>query len=346
MKEMSPKVPFETVTSSLLDMDHQFPPIYLHRFSDLTPNELWALKSVWADVPIPRRRTLMESLEEAIEADTLLDFHDLGIFTLEDSDPQVRSMAIRLLWEDEDKNLADLFTHLLEHDEDTLVRSTAASALGFFVYQGEVDEIPEDLLHEVEDALLRAATGRDDELIRRRALESLGYSSREEVPALIEAAFHNSNPEWISSALFAMGRSADGRWADDVIDSLDHPVDEVRIEAVRAAGELQLGEAREALLKMLDEEEDDDIRLAAIWSLSQVGGEGVRSRLEELLEETDDDEEADLIEDALENLSFTEDVPLFDLFDYNADEVDYIDEEGNPIDKPADSSSRARKKKG
>ncbi len=341
----TPKVPFQVVTDALLDMDHPFPPMYLHRFSDIPPYELKALKKVWLDVPIPRRQTLMEALEEAIETDTLLDYHDLGWFAMEDPDPQVRSLAIRLLWEDEDKNLARQFMQMLAHDEDTQVRSTAANALGFFVYQGEVEEIPEELLHAVEDELLQAATGKDDPLVRRRALESLGFSSRPEVAPLIQAAYHTGDQDWVSSALFAMGRSADKAWDQAVLDMLDHPVADVRVEAVRAAGELQMDTAREPLLEMTASEEDDDVRFAAVWALSQIGGEGVRSRLEEMLEDSEDDEEADLLEDALENLSFTEDVPLFDLFDYDEDEVGYIDDEGNFIDKPADSS-KTKKKKG
>jgi HEAT repeat protein len=76
--------------------------------------------------------------------------------------------------------------------------------------------------------------------------------------------------------------------------------------------------------------DDDDIRWAAIWSLSQIGGEGVRERLEELYDLTDDDEEADFIDSALENLDFTEDIPLFDLLeveDEDEDEEEFEDKD-------------------
>jgi HEAT repeat protein len=62
------------------------------------------------------------------------------------------------------------------------------------------------------------------------------------------------------------------------------------------------------LLLELLEDPDLDVRLAAIWALSQVGGKGVRKALENLLETRDDDEEADQIEKALENLDFTEEM--------------------------------------
>jgi len=80
----------------------------------------------------------------------------------------------------------------------------------------------------------------------------------------------------------------------------------VRAEAAGAAGELEINEAVPRLLEMLDED-DEDIRAAAIWSLSQIGGEGVRESLEDMLDEIEDDDEAELIENALENLTLTED---------------------------------------
>ena len=51
---------------------------------------------------------------------------------------------------------------------------------------------------------------------------------------------------------------------------------------------------------------DEDIRMASIWSLSLIGGEGVRRALEGLLKTTPDEAEVEFIEFALENLAFAE----------------------------------------
>jgi HEAT repeat protein len=93
---------------------------------------------------------------------------------------------------------------------------------------------------------------------------------------------------------------------------------------------LELSSARAALLDLLDDEEDLGLRRALIWALSKIGGEGVRNKLDELLEIEEDDEEADFIEEAMENLSFTEDVQ-FTLLDLDPDEDfpdDDLQEEG------------------
>jgi HEAT repeat protein len=96
----------------------------------------------------------------------------------------------------------------------------------------------------------------------------------------------------------------------------------VRLVAVQAAGELELKAARRVLLDMLEDETDDDVFQAIIWSLSQIGGEDVRTYLETLLAETEDDDAIEYIEDALANLSFTEDMEQFDLLAVDPDELD------------------------
>jgi HEAT repeat protein len=165
--------------------------------------------------------------------------------------------------------------------------------------------------------------------VRRVALESLGYSSRPEVTTLIESAFHREDPAWQASALTAMGRSADERWDEEVIHSLVHVNDNVRKAAVQAAGELSLQLARPILLKMLGEEEDEGILNAAIWSLSQIGGEDVRTFLENLLDAIEeDDEQIAFLDEALDNLAFTEDLERFDLLAFDPDdELKPIDED-------------------
>jgi HEAT repeat protein len=316
---MTQNAPFQTVVDALLDNGISFPPRYLHRFSDIPPVELTILLKAWSQISPRRKHTLLEDLEDLAEADTLTSFDDLARPLLKDADPQVRIRAIRLLWENEDAKLVPIFLKILNEDEDTEVRAAAANALGLFVYQGELEKIPAELHHRIEDNLLQAATSAKEILVRRRALESLGYSGREEVIPLIEAAYHDKNPDWVVSALFAMGRSSDERWKKQVRSKLHAPDEDIRSEAIHAAGELELASAHPILLDLLEDEEDLELRRELIWALSKIGGEGVRDRLEKILEAETDDEEADFIEEAMDNLSFTEDMAQFGLFDLDPD---------------------------
>ncbi len=265
--------------------------------------------------------TLLEDLDALAETDTLVSFDELALALLADPEPDVRTRAIRLLDEYENPKVVPSFLDMLKNDPDLNVRAEAANALHLFVDLGELEEIPEDIYHQVEDALLASAASEDESRVRRVALESLGYSSRPEVTTLIESAFHREDPAWQASSLTAMGRSADERWDEEVTHSLVHVNDNVRRAAVQAAGELSLQPARPILLKMLGEEEDADILNAVIWSLSQIGGEDVRTFLESLLDAlAEDDEQIAFLEEALDNLAFTEDLDRFDLLAFDPDD--------------------------
>lgn len=312
---------FQNVLDALLSDRPDFPRRYLQEFSDLGPQELKTLLDVWPRVKPSRKLTLLEDLDALAETDTLVSFDDLARALLTDPEPDVRTRAIRLLDEYEDTKVVPSYLDMLKDDPDVNVRAEAANALHLFVDLGELEEIPEKIYHEVEDALLASAASEDDTRVRRTALESLGYSSRPEVTTLIDSAFHRTDPAWQASSLVAMGRSADERWDEEVTRSLVHVNDRIRKAAVQAAGELSLQSARPILLKLLGEEEDESVLNAVIWSLSQIGGEDVRTFLENLLDAVeDDDEQMAFLEEALDNLAFTEDLDRFELMALDPDD--------------------------
>ena len=319
---------FQSVLDALLASGRDFPRRHLQQFSDIGNLELKTLLEVWPRVAPSRKLTLLEGLLSLADEDTLVSFDDFARAVLDDPEPQVRVRAIRLLDECEDVKLASRYLDMFKKDSDINVRVEAAHALGLFVDLGELEEIPEKAYHLIEDALLAAASGENDARLRRTALESLGYSSRLEVSTLIESSFRREDPAWQTSALTAMGRSADERWEEDVIRSLVNVNDNIRRAAAQAAGELSLKSARTILLGMLGEEEDDDVISAAVWSLSQIGGEDVRTYLESMLDQSEDEEQIAYLEEALDNLAFTEDLDRFDLFAYDPDaDLEELDED-------------------
>jgi hypothetical protein len=145
-------------------------------------------------------------------------------------------------------------------------------------------------------------------------MEAMGYSSREEVPALLRKAAAMGDEMWLESAMFAMGRSADEQWEPSVLENLDHENIAVRIQAVHAAGELALKKARRTLLQNVDKVQDETLRHEIIWALAQIGGEGVERKLEALLSTAEDEEEVDVLEEALEMLNFIEGDEEMELF--------------------------------
>ena len=319
-------IPFTKLIEALLDESTPFSPCYLNRLSDLDPTDTSLFAETWPKVSLRRRQALLEDLEELHLADDLLCFEEVGRVALKDSDPGVCRRAIQILREYELVDLLPTFVDKSEHDPDADVRGASAAALATYIYMGEVEDISPKKLQLVEECLLHLISSTDTTLVRRRALEALGFSSRKEVVGLIEQAYASPDIDWLATALFAMGRSANPRWNLQVLKMLTHKRPTVRAEAASAAGELEIKAAVPILLELL-EDVDPDVRLASIWALSQVGAEGVRSALENMLEETVDDDEADQIDKALENLDFTEEMRNLALLE--------IPEDGN---EPDDSS--------
>ncbi len=308
------EIPFQQVLDALLQPEIPFAPRFLYRFSDLEPKDLNNLSLIWPNIPIQRRKGLMEDIEELGEGDTLLSFEAIARLAVSDKDPQVRLPAVRTLWEYESPELIQIFLTLTSSDPDAEVRAAAAAGLGKFVYLGEIEEIPADLLHQIEERLLLLTKSEDEEKVRLSSLEALGYSSREEIPQLIETAFNTGDKKWMASALYAMGRSANSVWKPQVLEMLDSQIPDLRAEAARAAGELEILSASPRLVELLDDP-DEQTRLASIWSLSQLGGDGVRKTLERIYEDSEDDEEREYLEAALDNLTFNEDMQLLPIFD-------------------------------
>lgn len=315
------EISFENLLDSLLDEGTRLHQDYLYRLSDLDPTEIEALEKAWQDVPLLRRQALMEDLEELGSTDTLLSFEAVARKAIDDDDPKVRSLAVQILNEYEAKDLIPKYINILIEDSDADVRAEAALALGHFTYLGELDELPKKTHGEIETLLLKTIDDDQAKIVRRRALEAVSFSNREEVPALIQKAFDSGDKEWMVSAIFGMGRSADRSWSDHVIMMLEDKTPAIRAEAACAVGELEIKETELQLIELLDDV-DDDVRSASIWSLSQIGGEGVRQSLERLLEQAEDHNEINLLEAALDNLAFTEDIDFNSLFDFPGEEFD------------------------
>jgi HEAT repeat protein len=110
-------------------------------------------------------------------------------------------------------------------------------------------------------------------------LESIAYTDNEVVVELIEQAYESADEKLRVSAVFAMGRSADTRWAGQVQQELFSPNPELRYEAARACGELQLTEAVTDLEELVDDA-NPEIQETALWALGQIGGDKARAILE------------------------------------------------------------------
>lgn len=315
MQDVSEKFSKPLVIKALLDNSQPFPPQYLHFFSDISTNDLKDIEDVWEMITINRKINLLADLETLLESDTLLAFDDLAKFALTDNDPNVRSRAISLLWESDDPRVAEKYLFILENDPSEAVRSAVASALGRFVLLAELDELSPQLSDQIIRLLLRTFESNPPKEIQQEILKSLAYTNLPEVAKMISKAFESPDATWQLAALISMGRSADDRWEDSILSMLSNKSLPHQIEAVKAVGELEIGDAKQKLMDMLKSPDcDEELRFQIIWSLSKIGGDDVKELLVNLLEDSDSEDEIDIIEMALDNLEFSDGLPSLDIF--------------------------------
>ena len=308
------KLPMQQTIEALLDDSKILSPRYLYHLSDLSPEACKELRDIWPNISLDRRRAILADLEVFSDSNPLLDFSNLCIMTLSDTDPQVRITAIQTLWLELSSEHVDRLLKIIDEDENIDVKAMAVSALANFVYSGEIEEIPSEDYTRVKDRLVALLQGTEHSIIRQKALEAFGFSNHPLLDHQIEDALEMDDDEWAASALIAMGRSYNRKWEPHVLDFIEHDNPILRMEASKAAGEMELKQASKKLFNLLNDD-DKDVRAATIWSLSAIGGEGVMEALESLLEITEDDEEADLIDEAIDNLIFNEGLEDFQLFD-------------------------------
>jgi len=284
----------------------------LYDLSGLSVEELRLLAGRWLTIGVERRRQIVRALVEIAEESFEVDFEGIFYLGLDDPDAEVRAAAVDGLWEIEEIPLADRFIAMLQHDPSPLVRAAAAIALGRFMLLGELEEIGPEPRQRVYQALRRAYTAPHEDLeVRRRALESIAYAGEPEVADFLAEAYRHEAEAMRISAVFGMGRSADTRWAPIVMRELYSPNPAMRYEAARACGELELTDAVPMLAELL-EDVDREVEEAALWALGQIGGDEARELLLKALDEGDEVTQA-AAEAALDELEFMHGVLDFPL---------------------------------
>ena len=289
----------------------------LYVLSRMNQEALEIFREVWPTVGTERRRNVMQELMEISEANFEVDFDPVFLLGMGDQDAEVRATAIRSLWENESPALIQPLVHLLKNDEAAIVREAAATALGKFIYLKELEEIDWGEANLAEEALLETVHLAGENLdVRRRAIESLGYSSDARIPSIIEGAYYSDNEKLQVSALFAMGRSADNRWLPLIMEELDNPLAEIRYEAARASGELEAQGATEKLIQMLDQDPDLEVQEMILWALGRIGGPVAKEALEAYVE-SDNEALALAAEEALDELNMFGDALM--MYDFGDD---------------------------
>ena len=309
---------YEQVLLHISNPDESLNTRYLYLLSAMTREQLAYFQEVWPSIEAGRRRLVIQSLVELTELSFEVNFDPIFLVALGDGDSEVRVAAIEGLWENEDQALIGPLVHLLRADEASGVRAAAAVALARFVLLGELEKIDRAPSMLAEQALLETLHSAEEDLeVRRRTVEAISYSGEAGVREIIEAAYYDEDEKMQTSALFAMGRSADPYWRKLLVQELENPDPELRFEAARACGELENELAISRLIPMSMSDPDREVQQAAVSALGRIGGREAREALEAFYESEDEVLSVAAAEalDGMDVLGESVGIPLYEDFD-------------------------------
>lgn len=297
----------------------------LYRFSDLTADEFYLLQKSWPTFTAERRYTVVQHLADIAEENFQVDFGSIFAFCLQDAAAEVRRAALEGLWDSEDTTLVPVLLGLMQQDPNMEVRAAAAATLGHFVLLTEWEQLPRSATVGVVEALIpQFENPRNTPALRRAALEAISSASDARIPTLIETAYHEDDEQLQAAALYAMGSNADRRWLKYIRQEIRSESTDIREEAIRAAGNIGSSDVVDEIIDQLFQEEDLSVQLAAVTALGQIGSDQARETLMKLLEDDEAEELHETIEEALEDMDMFTDLKLLD---FDLDDEDEEDEE-------------------
>ncbi len=276
---------------------------HLYALSEMTQEQMAMFQDEWLAMDRERRRVVMHKLVELTEASFEVNFDPIFLLAMGDEDSEVRAAAIGGLWEYAGQSLIAPLVHLLHADEAAIVRAAAATALGQYVLLGELEAMDRASSKMAEEALCKTIGQEDETLeVRCRAVESIAYSGESDVHHIIQEAYHSDDETMQASSLCAMGRSADPGWGQALSMELDNANPELRFEAARACGELQLTRVVPQLGHLVFNDPDREVQQAAVWALGRIGGKNAR----DILETCHDSEDEVLVTSAADALALSD----------------------------------------
>ena len=310
--------------SLLMDEEQLLPIDDISALSDLDARQLDRFSSCWQSLSPLRRRTLLATLGQQSDEHIELLFDSINRIGLDDPDLNIRKIAIGNLWESTDPSLLTAFLTIFNEDSSIEVRIVAADALGRFVLLGGLKDDSLTESNQIVDDLLGTINAGSSSELHRACVKSLGFSSREDAQAIIADAYHSGDDDLLQSSLIAMGRSANPVWRPEILHLIHHPSPLIRAEAARSAGELELHDAAQPLVELLEDVSDEVIHVA-IWSLGQLGGDAARTAISEIQASAPDPETVKIADEALEHLAFLEGTPDLLIYDFDDPAEDAVD---------------------
>jgi HEAT repeat protein len=199
-----------------------------------------------------------------------------GLLTLiGNEDASIRQAAVSALNAVIPSSMSKRIIPLL-HDPDPNVRESVVKIAGYFGYPESGDALLE-LSHDA------------DERVRCAAIEHLPFVEDERALAILLQALNEGPPNVRAAAARALGNMDNPEVIPQLIDALSDTDVWVRYFSARALGRRGSEDSVDALENLLQEEKFNHVRIAALDSLGQIGGERIVSIVTGLVRDDDPD---------------------------------------------------------
>ena len=261
----------------------------LRALHNLDETQLAALTPVWRALDVERRVYIANELVKLALLDLKLEFGPVFRLGLNDADLRVRAFCVAGVNEEEDPALIKPLLALLKDDPSDAVRAAAAQALGHFLLAGEMDRLAKSRHDQVYSALLRAIRrAPEDSFEYASALAAIGYADSPDVDFYLRGAVASEDPALQRAALLGMGRSGNHLYQPLVRAELLNVSPATRLEAARAAGELEDTDAVPELGQLIDDT-DADVQHEALEALGKIGGNEARALIQATIASAEDE---------------------------------------------------------
>ncbi len=255
----------------------------LSELSGLTAPEAEEFGQLWLEWSNERVLELVKRMVALCEEEPDVEFESIHKQGLLHPSHPVRLSSLEGLDESDDRTLIRPLCRMMTSDPSSEVRAAAAESLAHLSALAQAGKLAPGDEKSIADALFGVLdTDNELEAVKLKALETVSVFGGERLTAHIEAAWSSSDLSARQSSIYAMGRTSDPKWADHVVQDLEHDVVSVRYEATMAIGEI----GDESHLRALEAPLDDvdlTVQLAAISAVERIGGDFAKSQLEQCL---------------------------------------------------------------
>jgi HEAT repeat protein len=305
-------MPITKLIEEIANSDKPLVASHLTDLSQITATDMAIFKRAWTTINTERRRQIITRLGELVKDNVELNFDLIFRHALADSDTQIRISAIEGLWENEDPSMIQTFIKIMENDTSNEAQASAASALGKFTAMLEYGEIRESYKTTLGRALLNKFNDTSNPVeVRRRALEAGAPLSLPSVRESIKKAYDSRDERFVTSAVYAMGKTCDDSWLPVLYKEMANADAEIRYEAANACGEIGLEASVSHLLEHVHDT-DIEVRMAVIQSLGKIGGIEAKKGLQRIAKDPNP-AVREAVEQALDGIETMEDMTLMEM---------------------------------